>query len=76
MSSEELHHLIKMLNQISINQPKNISDDEAAVKVAAHVNSFWAKSMRQKVHAQQQAIVDQLNPIAQKALSQIHGETG
>ncbi len=72
MSENELEHLVKMINQISINMPRNISEQEAASKIASHITSFWAKSMRLKICQNKEAINPKLTPAAQLALEQLH----
>lgn len=45
MSSTELEHLIKMLNQIAENLANEEGEDSGAKDVAIHVKKFWAPSM-------------------------------
>ena len=45
MSSTELEHLVKMINQIADNITPGEGDDGRAREVAAHVKKFWAPSM-------------------------------
>jgi len=68
----ELTHLIKMMNQISDNQPRNLSTESAAENVASHINRFWAKPMRKKILDLNEDQKEQLTPIAQIALNSIH----
>jgi len=45
MSSTELEHLVKMINQIVDNITPEEGDDARVHEVAAHVKKFWAPSM-------------------------------
>jgi len=46
MSHNSTEQLVKMLNQIAINNPCAGDQDKAAEVVAGHVKKFWAKSMK------------------------------
>ena len=71
MSATELDHLIKMINQIADNIA--IGDDEAATapKVASHINSFWARPMKEKIIDYAASDGEQLNDVAKIAVSQL-----
>ncbi|MEX0606241.1 MAG: formate dehydrogenase subunit delta [Marinobacter sp.] len=49
MSDQQLNNLIKMINQISVNNQHHDSDHQAAEAVAAHLMKFWARSMKQLI---------------------------
>jgi len=71
MSSAELNNLIKMINQIADNIA--IGDNEAvtAPKVAAHVRSFWARQMKDKIIDYAICDGEQLNAVAKIAVLQL-----
>lgn len=65
----ELHHLIKMVNQIALNQPVDLLGEEAAAQaVATHLRKFWAPQMRQKILAYLVEDGDEFNDLAKKAV--------
>lgn len=68
MSSTELDNLIKMANQIADNIAIGDNQEVMAVKVAEHIRSFWARSMKDKII--DYAIHDgkQLNTVARIAI--------
>jgi formate dehydrogenase subunit delta len=49
MSDQQLQNLIKMINQISINNLHHGDEDKAADIVATHIRKFWARSMKQQI---------------------------
>ncbi len=49
MSDQQLNNLIKMVNQISVNNQHHDSDQQAAEAVAGHLTKFWARSMKQMI---------------------------
>jgi formate dehydrogenase subunit delta len=70
--SSELMHLVKMINQISDNQPKQIAMEDAAKNVANHINRFWAKPMRQKLLKEASQLDELLTPVSLEAIKTIH----
>lgn len=74
MSTNELDHLIKMVNQIASNIGLGTSEDETIDKVVKHINLFWARPMREKICANMRSSADQLNPVAIKALVKINSQ--
>ena len=67
MSSIELEHLIKMLNQIADNVV--IADEDEAQCVAIHVNKFWTRSMKETVAQYAREDGSELKPAALNAVS-------
>ncbi len=49
MSDQQAQNLIKMINQISINNLHHGDEAQAAEVVAAHIRKFWARSMKQQI---------------------------
>ncbi|WP_110669348.1 formate dehydrogenase subunit delta [Salinicola halophilus] len=41
--------LIKMVNQISLNNRHHDSDEAAAEPIAAHLKKFWAREMKRQI---------------------------
>jgi len=49
MSSHELEHALKMLEQITANFAWDEDAERAAAAVAAHIKRFWTPDMRRMV---------------------------
>ena len=49
MSSHELDHALKMLEQIAANFAWDEDPERAAAAVAAHIKRFWSPEMRRMV---------------------------
>ena len=76
MSTRELDHLIKMINQIADNIAIGEDEEIAASKVSDHLNRFWARSMSTMIVAYANGEIvaqesNRLNPVAQRATAQI-----
>ena len=71
MSTTELDHLIKMINQIADNIAIGESDDEAAAQLANHIKRFWARSMKDQIIEYADGDGARLKPVAIKAISQL-----
>jgi len=69
--SGELHHLVKMANQIANNIGIGATEEQAIAKVQDHITKFWARPMREKICAELDGLSDELTPIANKALGNI-----
>lgn len=71
MSTTELDHLIKMVNQIADNIA--IGEDEAstAPKVVDHLNRFWARPMKDKIIDYAAADGKKLNKVAKLAVQKL-----
>ncbi len=74
MSSTELEHLIKMINQIADNIAIVESDDVATAKLADHLNCFWARSMKEQIFNYANSDGEKLQPVAKKALTLLQSE--
>lgn len=74
MSDTELQHLVKMINQISVNIAANIAttasaeNDEPAVQVADHLQRFWARSMRQIIISYADSDGEGLSVVSKQAI--------
>ena len=71
MATEEVNNLIKMANHIADNIA--FGEDEAATapKVAAHLSSFWARPMKDKIIDYAATDGEQLNAVAKMAVLQL-----
>ncbi|MFT7490601.1 MAG: formate dehydrogenase subunit delta [Pseudohongiellaceae bacterium] len=74
VSANELGHLIKMANQIAANIGLGVSEDETVERVVKHINSFWARPMREKICVNMHTSADQLDGITMKALAKIDAQ--
>ena len=68
MSSSELEHLIKMINQIADNLATEEGDDARARLLASHVKKFWAPSMINTISQYAENEGEKLQPVALIAL--------
>ncbi|MBD3635537.1 MAG: formate dehydrogenase subunit delta [Methylophaga sp.] len=68
MSHKQLDTLIRMSNQIAANNSA-YPHDEAAERVANHIQRFWARSMKNLIIEHQQSAGDELSPIAREAVA-------
>ncbi|MCW8932729.1 MAG: formate dehydrogenase subunit delta [Gammaproteobacteria bacterium] len=60
--------LIKMINQIASNMAPGRNTQDAASATADHLIRFWARSMKFQLISNTKNNVQQLNPIAVKAI--------
>ncbi|ANG62727.1 formate dehydrogenase [Marinobacterium aestuarii] len=67
----QLDTLIHMANQIADNNSHYGTQEEAAIRVAAHLKKFWARSMKQQIIAYLQQDGSNLTPLAQTAITQM-----
>lgn len=65
MSDQQLNNLIKMLEQIVANNLHHGDDQQVAVVAADHLQSFWARSMKQQIIEFAQNNPNQLSSAAQ-----------
>ncbi len=70
MSLSSIDTLIKMINQIAVNNGA-YDDAEAVERVATHVKRFWAKKMRADLIDYLQNDGSNLNPVAKEAAQKI-----
>ncbi|WP_336367740.1 formate dehydrogenase subunit delta [Marinobacter sp. C2H3] len=71
MSNDQLHHLIKMVNQISDNNRYHDSPEAAAEAVATHLQKFWARSMKQMIIDYAQQDGSELNEMSRAAVARL-----
>ncbi len=70
MSLSSIDTLIKMINQIALNN-RAYDDAEAVERVATHVKRFWAKKMRADLIDYLKNDGSNLNPVAKEATQKI-----
>jgi formate dehydrogenase subunit delta len=70
--------LVMMANQIAANN-NYLSTDDAARRVATHLNQFWTPEMRKELEELASASADEagstedpLSPVVRAALTQVH----
>lgn len=74
MSQNELAHLIKMANQIALNNAIGLDEEEVISKVENHISLFWARPMREKICAALEGQRDEFHPAAHKALERVQAK--
>jgi formate dehydrogenase subunit delta len=67
MSADQLHHLIKMANQIAANFAYEKDPERAARAVAEHMQRFWSPTMRKDLRAYAAGDGAALQPVARAA---------
>lgn len=70
MSHNQLDTLVHMVNQIATNNAA-YDTDEAAQRVANHLQRFWARRMKQMIIDYNLSGGDDLSPIARLAVTQL-----
>ena len=69
--SEQIHHLIKMANQIAANFAHEQDTDAAALALANHLTRFWTSAMRQQIVAYAGSDGGELLPLARRAMDML-----
>lgn len=69
MTDSELAHLIKMANQIAANANPYGGEEKTAEAVAAHIERFWAPSMREKLTDYAKSDGEELDQAVSSALN-------
>jgi len=72
MHQSQLDHLIKMINQIASNNLYNDNVEQAAAKVANHIQRFWAPPMKQQIFNYAASDGSKLSPVVQQAIAQMN----
>ena len=73
-TTQQQHHLIRMLNQIAANHEHYQDEQAAARAVATHIGRFWARSMKDKITACSDAEKAQLSPISRRCVALLQEE--
>lgn len=71
MSDQQLHNLIRMVNQISANNIHHGHESEAVEAVAVHLKKFWARSMKQMIIAYADTDGSELLPVSRQAVERL-----
>ncbi|AFT71207.1 Formate dehydrogenase delta subunit [Alloalcanivorax dieselolei B5] len=71
MSEHGLQHLIKMVNQISVNMAAQGGEDQAAEQVAGHLKKFWARSMKEQIIDYAERDGSELAPLSKRAVEHL-----
>lgn len=68
--SDQLHYLIKMINQIS-NNLNHGDEHKAAELVGAHIIKFWARSMKEQIIGYADSDGSELTPVSKLAVGHL-----
>lgn len=74
-ASQELNHLIKMINQIADNIAIGESAEHTANQVVDHIKRFWARPMKEQITAYGASDGVRLNTVARLAVSRLDETT-
>ena len=74
MNTEQLDHLVRMINQIALNLGELRDEDRAAVATEEHIRRFWTPDMRRALATYWQAGGDALSPAAARVASTLAGQ--
>ncbi|WIX33051.1 formate dehydrogenase subunit delta [Salinicola sp. JS01] len=69
--SDNTASLIKMINQISLNNRHHGDDAQAAEQVATHLKKFWARPMKRDIIAYADEDGSQLDPVSKLAVERL-----
>lgn len=71
MVNPQLASLIKMVNEIALNNGHAGDEQQAAAVVAAHIRRFWARPMKQQICDYQAGDGELLSPVARLAVMEL-----
>ncbi|GGB96198.1 hypothetical protein GCM10011352_22880 [Marinobacterium zhoushanense] len=71
MFQSEQEHLIKMINQIALNNISAGDESEVASVVASHVKKFWSRRMKDQLFDYLEQGGEELHPAARLAGKQL-----
>ncbi|WP_445620689.1 formate dehydrogenase subunit delta [Kushneria sp. Sum13] len=63
--------LIKMVNQISLNNRHHDSDEAAAEQIAGHLKRFWARDMKRQIIDYADHDGSELDPVSRLAVARL-----
>jgi len=63
--------LVRMVNQIAIFF-RTQSEEAAIAGIADHIRAYWNKDMRRDIYAHLDAAGEGLDPLARRAIEQLH----
>ncbi|QEM82310.1 formate dehydrogenase subunit delta [Halomonas binhaiensis] len=73
MSHNQDDTLIRMVNQIATNLSGASDEDQVVQGIRRHLESFWARSMKQRLVACLDRDDTELSPLAQRAVVELAG---
>lgn len=74
MSDERQEKLVRMINQIALNNPCNGDTEASAAAVLGHVRKFWARPMKRDIIACVEQGGAELEPAALQAVRALQTE--
>ncbi|WP_457809426.1 formate dehydrogenase subunit delta [Kushneria sp. EE4] len=63
--------LIRMINQISLNNRHHDSDEAAAKQIAGHLKKFWARDMKRQLIDYADTDGSELDPVSKLAVERL-----
>ncbi|WP_438765907.1 formate dehydrogenase subunit delta [Kushneria sp. TE3] len=63
--------LIRMINQISLNNRHHDSDEAAAEQIAGHLKKFWARDMKRQLIDYADTDGSELDPVSKLAVERL-----
>ncbi|ART63542.1 formate dehydrogenase subunit delta [Kushneria marisflavi] len=63
--------LIRMVNQISLNNRHHASDEAAAEQIAGHLKKFWARDMKRQIIKYAETDGSELDPLSKLAVARL-----
>ena len=64
----DIHHLIKMANEIGTFFEGATDRDEAVTSIATHLRNFWEPRMRKQIIEYARGVDGELHPIVKEAI--------
>lgn len=74
MASEELRHLVRMVNQITLNLGEERDPELAAEQTEQHLRRFWTPAMRRELQDYWQGGGEGLSPVAERVAEALADE--
>ncbi|XKH59083.1 formate dehydrogenase subunit delta [Halomonas sediminis] len=71
MSLHHDAHLVRMVNQIAANLKGGRDDAQAVADICHHLETFWARPMKQSLIAYSEREEVELAPLARRAIQQL-----
>lgn len=70
MTSQQIHHLVRMANQIAVNFGEQRNAGQAAARTREHLKKFWTRDMRRQLAEYAATGGEALSPGLQQMLAQ------
>ncbi len=71
MSLHHDAHLVRMVNQIAANLKGGRDDAQAVADICHHLETFWARPMKQSLIAYSEREEAELSPLARRAIREL-----